>query len=184
MTPATIIREAQADGVRLTLSPTGTIKATGDGAAVNRWLAAIRESKTDIIEALQAANDSDCGGLPPLNDSDEKRILTWLASVGETDTVTIGEVIDKCRCDFDARNYFIGRVAAELTKPEPFSDDRHRCAECRNLRGGICSVSRPGGPVSAIKGYRPVANVLQRCEAFNDNYYSTRVYDGQGFARP
>ena len=53
MTPATIIREAQVDGVRLALSPTGTIKATGDGAAVNRWLAAIREHKAEIIEALK-----------------------------------------------------------------------------------------------------------------------------------
>lgn len=55
MTPATIIREAQVDGVNLTLtlSPAGTIKATGDGAAVNRWLAVIREHKTEIIEALK-----------------------------------------------------------------------------------------------------------------------------------
>ena len=53
MTPATIIREAQAEGVRLALSPTGTIKATGDGAAVNRWLAVIRERKAEIIEALK-----------------------------------------------------------------------------------------------------------------------------------
>jgi hypothetical protein len=53
MTPATIIREAQADGVRLALSPAGTIKATGDDAAVNRWLAVIRERKLDIIEALK-----------------------------------------------------------------------------------------------------------------------------------
>lgn len=53
MIPATIIREAQADGVRLALSPSGTIKATGDGAAVNRWLAVIRERKAEIIEALK-----------------------------------------------------------------------------------------------------------------------------------
>lgn len=53
MTPATIIREAQVDGVSLTLAPAGTIKATGDGAAVNRWLAVIREHKTEIIEALK-----------------------------------------------------------------------------------------------------------------------------------
>jgi hypothetical protein len=39
MNPATIIREAQADGVRLALSPAGTIKVAGDGAAVSRWLA-------------------------------------------------------------------------------------------------------------------------------------------------
>jgi hypothetical protein len=53
MTPATIIHEAQADGVSLTLSPAGTIKATGDGAAVNRWLAVIREHKAEIIDVLK-----------------------------------------------------------------------------------------------------------------------------------
>ncbi len=53
MNPATIIREAQSEGVRLALSPTGTIKATGDGAAVNRWLAVIREHKAEIIDVLK-----------------------------------------------------------------------------------------------------------------------------------
>lgn len=53
MTPATIIREAQADGVRLALSPAGTITAIGDGAAVNRWLAVIRERKAEILAELQ-----------------------------------------------------------------------------------------------------------------------------------
>jgi hypothetical protein len=47
MTPETIIREAQSEGVRLALSPTGTIKANGDSAAVNRWLAVIREHRTE-----------------------------------------------------------------------------------------------------------------------------------------
>ena len=55
MTPTAIIREARADGVSLALSPAGTIKATGDGAAVNRWLAAIREHKAEIIAALKVS---------------------------------------------------------------------------------------------------------------------------------
>lgn len=53
MTPAAIIKEAMADGVSLTISPAGTIKATGDGAAVNRWLPAIREHKNEIVAALK-----------------------------------------------------------------------------------------------------------------------------------
>lgn len=53
MTPAAIIQGAQSDGVRLALSPAGTIKATGDGTAVNRWLAVIREHKAAIIETLK-----------------------------------------------------------------------------------------------------------------------------------
>lgn len=55
MNPAAIIRDAQADGVCLVLGKPGTIKATGDGEAVNRWLAVIREHKAGIIEALTAA---------------------------------------------------------------------------------------------------------------------------------
>jgi hypothetical protein len=53
MTPTTIVREARADGVRLTLSTFGAIKASGDSAAVNRWVAVIRERKAEIIEALK-----------------------------------------------------------------------------------------------------------------------------------
>jgi hypothetical protein len=56
MTPANIIREAQADGVRLAPSPTGAIKATEDSAAVNRWLAVIREREAaergEIVASL------------------------------------------------------------------------------------------------------------------------------------
>ena len=59
MTPAAIIKQATADGVNLALTPTGTIKATGDGTAVNRWLPVIREHKPGILAALQnAANDT------------------------------------------------------------------------------------------------------------------------------
>lgn len=55
MNPAAIIRDAHADGVCLVLGKPGTIKATGDGEAVNRWLAVIREHKAGIIEALTTA---------------------------------------------------------------------------------------------------------------------------------
>lgn len=58
MIPETIIREAQADGVKLALSHSGTIKATGDGAAVNRWLATLKAHKAEILAALKAANDT------------------------------------------------------------------------------------------------------------------------------
>ena len=55
MTPAAIIKEAMADGVNLALSPAGTIKAAGEGSAVNRWLPLIREEKAGILVALQQA---------------------------------------------------------------------------------------------------------------------------------
>jgi hypothetical protein len=53
MTPTTIIHEVQAAGVSLTLSPAGTLKATGDVVAVNRWLTMIRDHKAEIVKALK-----------------------------------------------------------------------------------------------------------------------------------
>ena len=53
MTPPEILKEARAGGVILTISPAGTIKATGDGAAVNWWLPTIRAHKAGIVEALK-----------------------------------------------------------------------------------------------------------------------------------
>jgi hypothetical protein len=53
MTPAAIILEAAAEGVKLTLTPAGTIKAVGNGRTVHRWLAVIREHKAGIVNALK-----------------------------------------------------------------------------------------------------------------------------------
>lgn len=53
MTPAAIIREAQADGVKLALSPAGSLKVSGVDVAVARWQPAIRSYKAQIIKALK-----------------------------------------------------------------------------------------------------------------------------------
>jgi hypothetical protein len=45
-------------------------------------------------------------------------------------------------------------------------DDRRRCRQCINLRGAACSIAKPGGLVSASKGYRP-ANLPMRCEGYS-----------------
>lgn len=53
MNTAEIIERVTADGVILALSPTGTIKATGDQSAVDKWLPTIRSNKTGILCELQ-----------------------------------------------------------------------------------------------------------------------------------
>ncbi len=57
MNPAAIIKEATADGVNFSLSLAGTIKATGEQTAVNRWLPIIRDNKPAIVAALRATNE-------------------------------------------------------------------------------------------------------------------------------
>jgi len=77
MNPATILLRAKADGVTLTLSPVGTIKAAGEQIAVNRWLPVIREHKPGIVAALQeAANDLLPG---PAMETRRQRVLAMLA---------------------------------------------------------------------------------------------------------
>ncbi len=53
MTPTTIIQSAKADGISLSLSASGAIKARGDQPKIARWTPVIREHKTAIIAALR-----------------------------------------------------------------------------------------------------------------------------------
>ena len=48
MSAAEILKRMEADGVRLALSASGSIKTIGDGPAVDRWLSIIREKKAEI----------------------------------------------------------------------------------------------------------------------------------------
>lgn len=54
MTLTAIIQHAAADGVQLSLTPAGSIKVSGDQAAVTRWLPTIRAHKPDIIAEMRA----------------------------------------------------------------------------------------------------------------------------------
>jgi len=105
----------------------------------------------------------------PTTASEETAIRAWLALIEETDPATIAEVIGQCQRDADARDYFTGRAAAELPKPDPFPDDRRQCSQCLNLRGRVCAIAKPGGLVSANLGYRPVPDTLQRCAGYLPN---------------
>ncbi|HNM80805.1 MAG TPA: hypothetical protein PKL28_07110, partial [Rhodocyclaceae bacterium] len=72
--------------------------------------------------------------------SETASIRAWLAHIGETDAGTIADVLQRCRNDAEARSYFIGRAAAELTEPEP--DDRRHCRTCQHLSGSRCWATR------------------------------------------
>jgi len=52
MTAAGIIQAAKAEGLIVTLSPGGSIKAIGEQSAVNRWRPTLKEHKAEIINLL------------------------------------------------------------------------------------------------------------------------------------
>jgi len=101
----------------------------------------------------------------PLTASDETAIRAWLALIEETDPATIAEVIGQCQRDADARDYFTGRAAVELPKPDPFPDDRRTCDQCANLIARRCQAAKRG-EIVASRNYEPIRDLPRRCEGY------------------
>lgn len=169
MTPAAIIETASREGVVLSLSDTGTIKATGVGVVVNRWLPTIRERKTEIIGVLKRGGNEPVTPITqqpvPMTAENETAIRAWLALIGEIDPVTIAEVIDGCRQDTATRRYFTGRATAELPKPALHTDDRRTCDQCANLIARHCHAAKRG-EIVASRNYEPIRDLPRRCEGY------------------
>lgn len=169
MTPAAIIETACREGVMLTLSAAGTIKAIGDGAVVNRWLPTIRERKAEIIGVLKGGNREPVAPIAqqpaPMTAEHGTAIRAWLTLIGEIDPVTIAEVIDGCQRDMDTRRYFVGRATADLPKPAPVLDDRRTCNQCANLIARRCQAAKRG-EIVASRSYEPIRDLLQRCSGY------------------
>ena len=156
MTLSALIRKRDTGSLATAIPAISATQPKGEAATVAR------------IATVAVANPKE-GQPVPLTAEEETAIRAWLALIEETDAATIAEVIGQCQRDADARDYFTGRAAAELPKPDHLPDDRRTCRQCSNLTyGGVCSVASPGGAVSAIRGYRPVADLRQRCEAFKE----------------
>jgi hypothetical protein len=100
MNTQTLIREAQTEGVAITISPEGGIILSGKRADREKWASILKPHRDEVIRLLTA----------PLSPGEEAAILNWLAAIGEDDPSTIGEVIENCRRDAEARRYFLGRA--------------------------------------------------------------------------
>lgn len=73
MSAATVIRAAETDGLRLTVTDAGTLKCTGPKPIAERWAPQLREHKAAIVAALIAAND-------PQNTDDAAEFWATLAA--------------------------------------------------------------------------------------------------------
>lgn len=69
---------------------------------------------------------------------------------------------DFCAEDWAEFNYL---------QSDPISDsgDRRTCTQCLNLRGRICCIAKPGGKVSANRGYTPLPDLPIRCLGYMPN---------------
>ncbi len=157
---------------------------TGDTATASRWwlihypdrdpveVACCPEAThADILErhpdavAAEPFTPTIRQALAPLTASEETAIRAWLALIEETDPATIAEVIGQCQRDADARDYFTGRAAAELPKPDTFPNDRRTCDQCANLIARRCQASKRG-EIVASRNYEPIRDLPRRCESY------------------
>ena len=117
MTPATIIQQAQEEGVMLALSPSGGIKAVGNEQAVTRWLPVIRQHKAELLDELRASNNGACDALPdPAAEARRQRVQAVLR---DSPTVRYAVVTDT-DADPDAVIVALairGRATCELLIP-------------------------------------------------------------------
>jgi hypothetical protein len=101
----------------------------------------------------------------PMTVEEEQTIRAWLELIEETDLEAIAEVISKCHRDVSARDYFSGRAAVELPKPDPFPDDRRTCSQCVNLIAQRCQAAKRGAIVASLN-YEPICDLPRRCEGY------------------
>lgn len=52
MIAAALIQNMTTDGLRLSITPTGKIKAAGEQETINRWLPVLQTRKAEIVSAL------------------------------------------------------------------------------------------------------------------------------------
>ncbi len=67
MNAATIIRAAESEGLKLTLTDGGTVKCIGPKQVTERWAPQLRQHKAEILAALTAANDTEL----PIDEADD-----------------------------------------------------------------------------------------------------------------
>ena len=97
--------------------------------------------------------------------AEESQIRAWLVHIEETDPAIIAHVLERARRDLEVRKYLTGQ-AKEMAQRVTVLDDRRRCTDCLNLTPhGHCLAARRG-EVLASRTYKPVADMLRRCEGY------------------
>ena len=164
MKTSEIIEHAFDDGVTMTLTPAGTIKMRGDGAAVNRWLPLIRENKPDFLAALQEfeALLARVGPayLTPEHEYDEIR----LAAMRDLDGA-----IQSYRFMAKERQAAKGELLTLIPEVDALPEERHKCTECANLtqRGRCMAAQR--GEIDHVTFFEPAQDVPRRCGGFKQH---------------
>ncbi len=100
MTPAELLRRSANEGVVIHLTPQGGLSIKGGSEKVSRWAAVLKTRKPELVDYLIG----------------ESAVMGWLSSIGETDPAMVFEVLNRCRQDHDALQYFLMRANPKITQ--------------------------------------------------------------------
>ncbi|MET0005347.1 MAG: hypothetical protein ABW087_17190 [Candidatus Thiodiazotropha sp.] len=91
---------------------TGSMTATPATSATQK---AVNSTNVASVATVAVADTHEEN--PILSTEDEASIHAWLKHIQETDPVMIADVLDKCRSDHDAYQYYLKR-AKEILEPD------------------------------------------------------------------
>lgn len=114
MTPVEILEHATVEGVILALSPRGTITATGEQSAVDRWLPTIRQSKAEILAELQQETRRQIV-IAMLGSAPSPRYAVHVADASTDPVVVVVGIREIATFELEIpRKYYDGMVLLEL----------------------------------------------------------------------
>ena len=119
-------------------------------------------------DAVAAEPIPDTASRTPTAEESARLAMLMTAIYGDDSEDDHAEALQTALADPDNALTCYTAIASERGLILPGDDDRRTCRQCANLRGGVCVVACPGGAVSANRGYRPAADLLQRCDEFNE----------------
>jgi hypothetical protein len=165
MTLSELIRKRDTGNLATAIPAISATQPKGEAATVARIATVAVANPKEDKPAKPAQVGADGTATAPMTADEETVIRAWLALIEETDPATIAEVMSQCQRDADARDYFTGRAAAELPKPDPFPDDRRTCDKCANLIARRCQAAKRG-EIVASRNYEPIRDLPRRCEGY------------------
>jgi hypothetical protein len=97
------LKLAESKGVTFTVKA-GKFYAHAESPGAKEW---VRKA----AEEIEKRKDAIILYLYALTEDEDAAIRVWLSRIEESDPVVIDEVLDKCRTEPDAKDYFLGQAS-------------------------------------------------------------------------
>lgn len=156
---AAILKRVESDGVKLSLSPSGSVVAEGEESAIEKLAPLIKLHKQEIIKSIKAANYS-----PSRDESALARLVVRVCRAYDCSDGEIEEAINAALQDYEAAEKSFRIMAKGMGMS--LQDNRRFCFECAELKGSSCMAAKRGEIEGADRRYEPVKFLPRRCQKF------------------